>query len=243
MTASSIQPSSIRVVACDIFGTTVDWYTGVDTQVGQVFTELGIDTDAGQFALRWREQYVPSMRRVQDGVREWANLDILHRESLDELLRQHGIADAVDEHSRIRMVRAWHALPAWDDTVAGLARLRTRYIIAALSNGGFALLTNLVRAARLPMDCSVSAELVRAYKPDLRVYREAARLLDVAPAQVLMVAAHSRDIEGAANAGLRTAFLERPREKGPQGTVDRPGEVASDLVVSSFLELADHMDC
>jgi 2-haloacid dehalogenase len=236
-------PTSIRVVACDIFGTTVDWYTGVATHVADVFAELGIDLDAGRFAVRWRAEYVPSMRRVRDGEREWANLDTLHRESLEELLREHGIADAVDERSRVRMVRAWHDLPAWDDTVAGLARLRTRYTVTALSNGGFALLTNLIKSADLPLDCSVSAELVRAYKPDPLVYREAARLLDVAPGQVLMVAAHSRDIEGAANAGLRTAFLERPREKGPHGTADRPHEVASDLVVSSFHELAELMGC
>ena len=159
------------------------------------------------------------------------------------LLRQHDIADAVDEPSRLRLVHAWHQLPAWDDSVAGLNRLRTRYTVTTLSNGGFALLTNLVKAAGLPFDCIVSAELIRAYKPDRLVYREAARLLDAAPEQVLLVAAHTGDIAGAAQAGLRTAFLERPREKGPHGTADRPAEAASDMVVSSFPELAEQLDC
>ncbi len=162
---------AIRVIACDIFGTTVDWYTGVTSQIEETLQGLGIEVDPGQLAADWRGQYGPSMQRVRDGARGWANLDILHRESLDELLRQRGIADAVDESARRRLVRAWHHLPAWDDTTPGLARLRTRYVIAALSNGGFALLTNLVKAAGLPFDCVVSAELIRAYKPDLRVYR------------------------------------------------------------------------
>ena len=233
----------IRVVACDIFGTTVDWYTGVSTQVGEVFDELGIRVDAGQFAGEWRDEYVPSMQRVRDGERAWANLDVLHRESLEELLRRHGVAEAVDEASRTRMVRGWHRLPAWDDAVAGLARLRTRYVIMALSNGGFALLTNLIKSAQLPFDCIVSAELVHAYKPDPRVYRAAADLLDVTPDQVTMVAAHGRDLRGAAAVGLRTAFLERPREKGPDRDAERAADVTSDWAVSSFLELADRLGC
>jgi 2-haloacid dehalogenase len=236
-------PDAICVVACDIFGTTVDWYTGVSGQVAEILGDLGIDLDAGRFATQWRDQYVPSMQRVRDGEREWANLDTLHRESLDGLLRHHGIADAVDERSRVRLVRAWHRLPAWDDAVEGLARLRARYVVATLSNGSFALLTNLVRYARLPFDCIVSAELVHAYKPDPRVYRTAARLLDVDPGQIVMVAAHARDIDGAGGVGLRTAFLERPNEKGPHGSADRSTDVASDVTVSSFLELADRLGC
>ena len=232
---------SVRVVACDIFGTTVDWYTGVASQVAEVFEELGVTVDAGLFASQWRDLYGPSMQRVRDGERGWANLDVLHRESLDGLLRRHDIADAVDEASRARLVHAWHRLPAWDDTVEGLARLRTRFVTATLSNGGFALLTNLVKAAGLPFDCVVSAELFQAYKPDPRVYRGAADLLDVAPDQIVLVAAHGRDIQGAAAAGLRTAFLERPREKGPHGEADRAVDVTSDWTVSSFVELADRL--
>lgn len=232
---------SVRVVACDIFGTTVDWYTGVTRQVAKVFEDVGVTVEAGLFASQWRELYGPSMQRVRDGERGWAKLDVLHRESLDSLLRRHDIADAVDEASRIRLVHAWHRLPAWDDTVAGLARLRTRFVTATLSNGGFALLTNLVKAAGLPFDCVVSAELFQAYKPDPRVYRGAADLLDVAPDQIVLVAAHGQDIDGAAAAGLRTAFLERPREKGPHGEADRAADVNSDWTASSFLELADRL--
>jgi 2-haloacid dehalogenase len=234
---------SVRVVACDIFGTTVDWYTGVASQIAEIFEELGVTVDAGLFASQWRELYGPSMRRVRDGERGWANLDVLHRESLDGLLQQHHVENAVDDASRVRLVRAWHRLPAWDDSVAGLSRLRTRFVTATLSNGGFALLTNLVKAAGLPFDCVVSAELFHAYKPDARVYRGAAELLDVAPDQIVLVAAHGQDIDGAAAAGLRTAFLERPREKGPHGEADRAADVSSDWTVSSFLELADRLGC
>lgn len=226
----------IRVVACDIFGTTVDWYTGVAEQVARLLP----DVDGGDFADRWRGRYIPSMERVRSGDRGWTYLDTLHRESLDDLLRESGI-DA-SEDVRRQLVRAWHRLPAWPDSVSGLARLRTTYTTAALSNGGFALLTNLVKAAALPFDCILSAELARAYKPDAAVYRTAAALLDVEPAQVLMVAAHKWDLDGARAAGLRTAFISRPSEKGPHQRADQASDVECDLYADSFLDLASQLD-
>lgn len=233
--------TATRVLAFDVFGTTVDWYTGVARQTADIFEHLGVQLDGGAFASAWRDKYLPSMARVQHGERDWVYLDTLHRESLDELLAEHGVADAVDEASRQRLVHAWHSLPAWEDSAAGLARLRERYVLAALSNGGFALMTNLVKAANLPFDCILSAELARAYKPDARVYRTAADLLDVRPEEVLMVASHGWDLEGAAAAGLRTAFVERPREKGPDRTADRAADVKADFHATDFLDLAEKL--
>ncbi|MFL6119136.1 haloacid dehalogenase type II [Actinophytocola sp.] len=226
----------IRVVAFDIFGTTVDWYTGVADQIRPLLP----DVDAGGFAQRWRDRYIPSMNRVREGEREWAYLDTLHRESLDDLLRELDVT--ADDETRERLVRVWHRLPAWPDSVSGLARVRARYTTAALSNGGFALLTRLVKSAALPFDCILSAELARTYKPDAAVYRTAAALLDVAPEQVLMVAAHRWDLDGARAAGLRTAFVERPREKGPDREADRAADVDCDLYADSFLDLATQLD-
>ncbi|KAA8883039.1 haloacid dehalogenase type II [Nocardia colli] len=240
---SGFDPADIRVLTCDIFGTTVDWYTGVSEQAADVFRTAGVDLDAEVFADEWRDMYLPAMQRVRDGERAWVYLDTLHRESLDELLQRHGIGAALDETARRRLVRAWHLLPAWPDAVEGLARLRNRYTLAALSNGGFALLTRLVKAADLPFDCILSAELAQTYKPAAQVYRTAAGLLDVEPEQVLMVAAHSWDIDGASAAGLRTAFLERPGEKGPQQKADRAEDTVSDLSVTSFVELAEALGC
>ncbi|MFI6995990.1 haloacid dehalogenase type II [Nocardia sp. NPDC050175] len=238
---SEFDPTAIQVVACDIFGTTVDWFTGVSEQAADVFRTAGVDLDAAVFTNEWRDMYVPAMQRVTNGERAWVYLDTLHRESLDQLLDRHGAE--LDETARKRLVRAWHLLPAWPDSVEGLARLSDRYTLAALSNGGFALLTRLVKAAGLPFDCILSAELAQAYKPEPQVYRTAAGLLDVEPAQVLMVAAHTWDIYGANAVGMRTAFLERPLEKGPDGKADRAEDTQSDLTVTSFTELAEKLGC
>ena len=225
----------IRVVACDIFGTTVDWYTGVAEQVAALLP----DVDPGEFAGRWRAEYAPSMDRVRTGEREWAYLDTLHRESLDGLLGDR----PVDEPTRVRLVKAWHTLPAWPDSAPGLTRIAASHTTAALSNGGFALLTNLVKRARLPFDCVLSAELAKAYKPDAAVYHRAAALLDVEPSQILMVAAHKWDLDGARAAGLRTAFVHRPQEKGPGQEADRPEDVTADLHATDFEDLAGRLGC
>ncbi|HEX3789849.1 MAG TPA: haloacid dehalogenase type II [Pseudonocardiaceae bacterium] len=236
-------PATIRVLAFDIFGTTVDWYTGVTDQVAEIARDHGVELDAGAFTDDWRARYQPSMQRVNSGERDWVYLDTLHRESLDDLLAQHGVADAFDEAARQRLVRVWHRLPAWPDSVDGLARLRNRYTLATLSNGGFALLTRLVKEAGLPFDCILSAQLAEVYKSAPEPYLRAAELLDVAPAEILMVAAHTWDLHGAREAGLRTAFVSRPLEKGPHRTADQAKDTPSDLTVSSFAELATALGC
>ncbi|MFC9999580.1 haloacid dehalogenase type II [Nocardia sp. NPDC127526] len=236
-------PTGIRVVLCDIFGTTVDWYTGVSTQTAEIGREAGVSLDGGAFASAWRDLYLPAMRRVDTGERAWAYLDTLHRESLEELIGTRGWAQEFDEEARRRMVRSWHRLPAWKDAADGLQRLRGKYTVAALSNGGFALLTALIKAESLPFDCILSAELARAYKPAAAAYLKATELLDVEASEALMVACHGWDIDGARTAGLRTAFLERPLEKGPHTPADRSAEVTSDLSVTSFTELAETLGC
>ncbi|MCX2730653.1 haloacid dehalogenase type II [Saccharopolyspora sp. NFXS83] len=233
----------VRVVAFDVFGTAVDWHTGITTEVGEVFAHRGVELDPTAFADSWRERYLPSMARVNNGEREWAYLDALHRESLDALLAEHEVADAVGESDRARLVRAWHRLPAWPDSDELLTRLRRRYTVVALSNGGFGLLVDLVKAAGLPFDAIVSAELARSYKPAPAPYLTTARLLDVAPGEVLLVAAHGWDLDGARAAGLRTAFLERPAEKGPHREADRAADTTCDLAATSASELAARLGC
>ena len=169
------------------------------------------------------------------------NLDSLHRRSADELLIEFRVTGALDSSAREELVRSWHRLPAWDDVCDGLSRLRKKYVLAALSNGGFALLTHLIKEAEIPFDCVLSAELCEHYKPDREVYLMAAKLLDVRPEEIMMVAAHKWDIEGAKAAGLRTAFVERPLEKGPNGRADRLFDVKADVGVHDFIELAKNL--
>ncbi|MHA6619044.1 haloacid dehalogenase type II [Pseudonocardia sp. DLS-67] len=238
-----MRADEVDVLAFDVFGTSVDWWTGITRQVAGIAATRGIDVDAAALTGAWRDRYLPSMARVRDGERPWTPLDTLHRESLDDLLDEFGLADRVDDEVRERLVRCWYRLPAWDDVAAGLERLRGRHLVVALSNGGFALLTHLAKDAGLRFDAILSAELARTYKPDPAVYRTAAGLLGVEPERMLLVACHGWDITGAANAGLRTAFLERPAEKGPGRAADRAADTPADLAVRGVDELAAALGC
>ena len=133
-------------------------------------------------------------------------------------------------------MEAWHRLDPWPDVRPGLDALRAHHVTAALSNGHVALLVDLARHGDLRFDCLLSAELVRAYKPAPEVYRTAARLLGLGPGDLMMVAAHPWDLQGARGAGLRTAFVDRPLEYG-HGSRER-AKPGADESVADLLELA-----
>jgi 2-haloacid dehalogenase len=222
----------VRALAFDVFGTLVDWRSGV----AEAFRATQIDGDPEELAVAWRARYRPILAQVNEGSRPWGNFDDLHLATLDDLLAERGI-DLSDEDRR-RLVGAWHRLDPWPDVRPGLEELRRRRVVATLSNGHVALLVDLARHADLRFDCILSAELAQAYKPAPDVYRAAARLLGVEPAELMLVAAHPWDLEGARGAGLRTAFVDRPLEYGP-GSTSR-GYPADESVVD-LRELADRV--
>lgn len=240
--------AGVRALTFDVFGTVVDWRGSIIAEGERltVTTGLALDRlDWGRFADAWRGRYHPSMERVMRGELPWTNLDALHRASLDEVLREFGVSSLTGEQ-KDDLNRVWHRLRPWPDSVAGLTGLRQRYILATLSNGNVRLLVDMAKHAGLPWDVILSAELARAYKPDPRVYRVAAELLELRPSEILMVAAHPADLQAAASQGMRTAYVPRPLEYGPDaapGLVPDP-TAGSDfnLVATDFLDLAHRLD-
>ncbi|MDP9375422.1 MAG: haloacid dehalogenase type II [Chloroflexota bacterium] len=238
---SSAAPAGVRALAFDVFGTVVDWRGTIIREGAALNREKGLDVDWPRFADAWRGRYRPSMDRVMRGELPWTGLDALHRLALDDLLAEFGVA-GLKEADKDRLNRVWHRLDPWPDAVAGLARLKARFILATLSNGNVALLVNMAKRAGLPWDCILSAELARAYKPDPAVYRMAADLLGLRPHEVMMVAAHPDDLRAARAQGLRTAFVPRPLEFGPapggSPAPDPTPDSDFDVVAADFLDLA-----
>lgn len=224
--------STIRALTFDVFGTVVDW-RGSIIEEGKSW---GMDLDWAAFADGWRAGYQPAMQQVRSGALGWTRIDDLHRMILDRLLPQFGLS-GLNEEQRDRLNRVWHRLRPWPDAVEGLTRLKQSYIIATLSNGNVSLLTNMAKHAGLPWDCILSAELARHYKPDPEAYRTACDLLDLSPEQVLMVAAHTDDLRAAVAVGMRTAYVHRPLEYGPEHARPWPTE-SFDLMAQDFVELA-----
>jgi len=226
----------IEVIAFDVFGTLVDWRSSITQAFARVGGAAGLSADWPAAADAWRSRYYPAMARVLSGERAFQPLDVLHAEMLDEVAAEFGF-EALDAAARGELVRAWHQLTPWSDAVPGLTELRERHILTPLSNGGVGLLTRLAKAAGLPFDCILSAELARTYKPDPLVYGLPAGYFDVPADRVLVVACHPADLEGAQRAGLRTAFIPRALEWGPGGSAPPPPDQV-DLAADDLIALA-----
>jgi 2-haloacid dehalogenase len=231
-------PDSVEVLAFDIFGTVVDWHGSIVRELARLHPR--VDGDA--FATAWRAGYRPAMARVMSGELGWTLIDDLHRMILDGMLPQFGLAH-LDEAARRELNLAWHRLDPWPDAVAGLQRLKRRYIVCTLSNGNIGLLTRMARRAGLPWDCILSAEVFRAYKPDPATYLGVAKVFDVPPQRVMLVAAHHDDLEGARACGLRTAYIERPLEFGAARPKDVSARAVNDFHARDLIALADSLGC
>ncbi len=232
----------VQALLFDVFGTVVDWRSSLIEDLGRFGSEKGLKADWAQFADNWRGLYQPAMDEVRSGRRPWTILDVLHRESLEKLLVKHAISD-LSEADKDHINRVWHRLRPWPDTVEGLTRLKSRFIIGTLSNGNVGLLTRMAKNAGLPWDVVLGAETARAYKPLPQAYLASAELLNLAPGQVMLVAAHNGDLAAAAKVGLATAFVARPTEYGLHQSRDFKADRAWDVVTDSFTALAKAMGC
>ena len=234
--------ANVQALLFDVFGTVVDWRGSIIAELTQFGAQKGLQADWTAFTDDWRGLYQPAMEEVRSGRRAWTILDVLHRESLETLLAKHNIT-SLSEADKDHLTRAWHRLKPWPDVVAGLQRLKSRYIIGTLSNGNVGLLTRLGKNAGLPWDVVLGAETARAYKPLPAAYLASAALLNLDPSQVMLVAAHNGDLAAAADTGLRTAFVARPTEYGPHQKVDFKADRDWDVVTDSFTGVADAMNC
>lgn len=229
----------VSAIVFDTFGTLVDWRTCVARELGEWGAARGMTGDWAALADGWRARYTPSLNRVRDGSADWTILDDLHRASLLDLFAASGLPAPTAEETE-HLVHAWHRLDPWDDVVPGLTRLRRSYVIGPMSNGNTSLLVDLARHGGLPWDVVLGCDVYRHYKPDPEVYLGFGEYFRLPPERVMLAAAHPGDLDAAAAVGLRTAYIPRPREHGP----DRAFEAAVgdwDLTVGGVEELAERM--
>jgi len=240
--AEVLEVSELKVIAFDVCGTVVDWYSGIAAEAERLLPGI----DGGAFALAWRAGYQPAMQGVMErlaaGEGGFTLLDELHMGILGHVLQDFGRTD-LDAGTKRELNRAWHRLPAWPDAVEGLARLKRKYMICTLSNGNIGLLTEMAKRAGLPWDCVLSAEVFKAYKPDPRTYLGVAAVFDVTPGQVMLAAAHHDDLAAARACGLRTGYIERPREFGPVRPKDVSPQPDNTLHARDIGALAELLGC
>jgi 2-haloacid dehalogenase len=235
---------AIKALLFDVFGTVVDWRSGVARDVAPFLSRHNIAVEATEFADAWRREYSPAMEEIRSGRRPFVRLDVLHKENLVKVLRSFGIdVDSVNADELDELNLAWHRLDPWPDSVEGLLRLKRQFIIAPLSNGNIRLMVDMAKRAALPWDAILGAEVVRAYKPSPQVYADTTEILGLSPAQVCMVAAHNGDLAAARQCGLKTAFVLRPVEHGPDQQSDLLAEQPWDYEAADLNDLATQLGC
>jgi 2-haloacid dehalogenase len=220
----------------DVFGTLVDWRTGVAREAESILKPLGIALDWTGFAEAWREEYQPAMEEVRSGRLPFARLDVVHRRMLETIVPRYGLQDVAEE-ARAELTLAWHRLDAWKDVAPGLAKLRGKFLLAPVSNGNISLMVDLARRNGFPWDAILGAEIAGDYKPKPRVYLASAEAFALSPGECMMVATHSSDLAAAAACGLMTAHVARPDERGPGRGEVRPS-VPVDYAAQSLEALA-----
>ena len=230
---------AIQALFFDVFGTLVDWRSGVARESERILSPLGHALDWPAFADAWRGEYKPAMAEVQQGRVPFAKLDVLHRRNLERILPRFGIERLPEETMR-ELNLAWHRLPAWPEVPDALARLKRRFRLAPVSNGNIALMVDLARCNGFAWDAILGAEIAGDYKPKPRVYLAAAEALDLRPDECMMVAAHSYDLAAAAALGLKTGHIARPDENGP-GRGERAPSGPVDIAAGNLADLADKL--
>jgi 2-haloacid dehalogenase len=232
-------PPAVKALFFDVFGTLVDWRSSIAREAKALLEPRGHVPDWAAFADAWRGEYQGAMEEVRAGRIPFCKLDVLHRRNLDRILPRFHL-DTLGEDERRHLNMAWHRLDAWPDVTCGLAGLKPRYLLAPLSNGNISLMVDLARRNDFPWDAILGAEIAGDYKPKARVYLAAAEAFDLDPGECMMVAAHSSDLGAAAAAGLRTAHIARPDEKG-KGRGEAAPSVSVDFAAKDLGDLGKQL--
>ena len=144
-----------------------------------------------------------------------------------------------DNDDKVKALFVMEKLPAYKDVEKGLKKLQTAgFRLAVLTNSSAATLHAQLEYSGLGsyFEAALSVDAIRKYKPDPETYHWAAQTLQVAPAEVIMIAAHGWDIAGAVKAGMQAGFIQRkgqslyPLAPKPQFAGNNLVEVAEGII-------------
>ena len=222
--------TSRTTLVFDILGTLVDQTGSLRSAIAEALPDGSPPDRVDELLGTWQQHVADQEAAVLAGRRPYASSTELDREAARAVADRAGITSAstIDTLST-----AGQRLTTWPDTIDALAGLAEHHTLIGLSNASRADLTGLNTHTGMRWHQLLSAEAARSYKPDPAVYELALAATLEPPSQVMMVAAHAWDLRGAAAAGMRTAYVERPNG-------DPPGADDSfDITTTSLAGLAD----
>lgn len=232
----AVELGKIRALTFDVGGTVFDWHSTIRDEVQRLAGDRGVEVDGPRFANEWRRRMFELLVRVREGDLPWMNADALHRMALDDIAPQHAALElSAAERDELNLV--WHRLRVWPDFPEALVQLRSRYTVVVLTVLSWSLVVDSSKLGGLAWDGILSCEFLGHYKPAPEAYQAGARLLGVEPAETMMVAAHPGDLRAAIAAGLHSAYVPRPRERGEGNDGDLSPQADFDVNASDFPDL------
>jgi 2-haloacid dehalogenase len=229
----------IKALTFDTGGTVLDWHGGISRTLAEVAVRRGLKADWAAVTNEYRRR---SLGAIVNQLGPRFNFDDVHRDQLDRVVQDFGLG-ALTKEDRDEIWRAWFALEAWPDFVPGLDRLRMSYPCVSFTLLTPRLVIDVSRRNGITWDCIISCEMLGVYKVRPEAYQSTAKLLQLKPEDILMVACHNFDLDAARKEGFKTCFVKRPLEWGPAGPPDPTPNAACDLVVDGFEELATRLGC
>ncbi len=213
-----------KIITFDCYGTLVQWHQamlGAARTVLLAHGAAGSETQAAWLAAQIRATAVAHQQSLL-----YRTYKSILRSSLDEALTTVGHTATENDHGTL-----WSTLtriaPHLDAPVA-LARLRTRYGLAIISNTDDDLIAGTVSAIGIPIDFVITAQQAGAYKPDHRLFEYAHAEMNVAKEETVHVGmGQFTDLKACAELGIRSVWIDREGE--PLCSVWRPDVVLQDL--------------
>lgn len=236
--ARDFDTPTVKALVFDVIGSTTDYWSVVASE-GEAFNkQKGLSLDWASIVAAWHPLDPPGFSDILNGHRPWESPSSLRFKALQRILDQR--APGQFSKSELESLNSvWQRMEVWPDTLPGLHRLKREYTLATLSNADMSDMVKLSKLRGLPWDLIMSSELAQTVKPSEKVYQLAPLYLGLKPEEIMMVACHKLDLHAAKSIGMRTAFVPRVLEKGPDGKVDTTPDKEFNLNASSFLELAD----
>ncbi|MFP6776873.1 MAG: HAD family hydrolase [Alphaproteobacteria bacterium] len=230
--------SKIKALTFDTGGTILDWHTGFRDSLAALGDKYGVEADWHALANDMRRRSLGRMLNLGKDAPPAYNFDGAHAAALDDVLKENGLDAVTPEERRAVWWDKVHSLKCWPDFPAVLPKLREKYICTSFTILSLRIVIDTARQNDISWDSVISCEAFGKYKVLPEAYQTAAKLLQLEPHEICMVACHNFDLDAAKGQGYNTAFVRRPDEWGPPGPPDPTANPIHDIIVDGFPEMA-----
>ncbi len=215
----------------DCYGTLIDWERGICNTVSEVLDAHGLHKEDAEIL----ELFAEVEPRVQNSSGFMEYRSVLH--CVMEVMGREFSLD-LSEAEKGCLAESLPNWPVFEEVSGALEELKSRHKLAIISNIDDDLFASTARALGVDFDVVVTAQRARSYKPNLRNFQIARKLMGVDTSKWLHVAESLyHDIAPANQLGIASVWVDRPGRGG--GT--RISDAIPDVVVPDLAALAKIM--